>query len=83
MANIEIINTNVDTICDYGFCGYKNIKNEEYRRKLEWLKQRFTEGMKFKVLYSVKDGSLGFIEYIPGKYAWRAVEASGYMVIHC
>lgn len=83
MANIEIVDTNVDTICDYGFCGYKNIKNEEYRRKAEWLKQRFTEGMKFKVLYSVKDGSLGFIEYIPGKYAWRAVEASGYMVIHC
>lgn len=83
MANIEIINTNVDTICNYGFCGYKNIKNEEYRRKVEWLKQRFTEGMKFKVLYSTKEGSLGFIEYIPGKYAWRAVEASGYMVIHC
>ncbi len=23
------------------------------------------------------------IEYIPGRYAWRAVEAMGYMVIHC
>lgn len=24
-----------------------------------------------------------FIEYIPGEYAWRAVHAPGYMVIHC
>ena len=25
----------------------------------------------------------GFIEYIPGEYAWRPVRAEGYMVIHC
>jgi GNAT superfamily N-acetyltransferase len=25
----------------------------------------------------------GFIEYIPGKYAWRGIDADGYMVIHC
>lgn len=25
----------------------------------------------------------GFSEYIPGESAWRAVNASGYMVIHC
>ena len=25
----------------------------------------------------------GFIEYIPGEFAWRAVDAKGYMFIHC
>ena len=25
----------------------------------------------------------GFIEYIPGEYAWRPVDAKGYMFIHC
>ena len=25
----------------------------------------------------------GFIEYIPGEYAWRAVRAKGYTFIHC
>lgn len=83
MNNVKIIDTNSDNICEYGFCGYKNIKNEEYRRKLDWLKQRFSEGMKFKVLHSEDDGDIGFIEYIPGKYTWRAIEANGYMVIHC
>ena len=80
---IKIINTNADNIGEYGFCGYKNIKQEGYKRKIDWLKQRFTEGMRFKILYSAKDGSPGFIEYIPGKYTWRAVAANGYMVIHC
>jgi len=83
MNKIEIIDTNEDNICDFGFCGYKNIKQEGYKRKIDWLKQRFSEGMKFKILYSPKDGFAGFIEYIPGKYTWRAVEADGYIVIHC
>jgi GNAT superfamily N-acetyltransferase len=83
MEKIEIIDTNADNICEYGFCGYKDIKQEGYKRKIDWLKKRFSEGMKFKVLYSAKDGAVGFIEYIPGEYTWRAVEASGYMVIHC
>jgi len=83
MDEIEIIDTNANNIQDYGFCGYKNIKQEGYRRKLDWLKQRYSEGMKFKVLYSESGGAVGFIEYIPGEYAWRAVGARGYMVIHC
>lgn len=83
MNQIKIIDTNADNICDYGFCGIKNIKQEGYKRKTDWLRQRFSEGMRFKVLYSVKEGSVGIIEYIPGRYAWRAVEAKGYMVIHC
>jgi len=83
MEKIEIVDTNAGNISEYGFCGYKSIKQEGYKRKIDWLKQRFSEGMKFKVLYSAKEKAVGFIEYIPGKYTWRAVEAGGYMVIHC
>jgi len=83
MNKVEIIDTNADNICGYGICGYKNIKTEGYRRKIKWLKDRFSEGMKYKILYSEKDGAVGWVEYIPGKYAWRPVEARGYMAIHC
>jgi L-amino acid N-acyltransferase YncA len=47
---------------------------------LNWLQARFREGMRIKIL---KLPDRGFIEYIPGEYAWRAVDASGYMFIHC
>ncbi len=83
MGNIEIIDTNAENICHFAFCGYKSIKQEGYKRKLDWFKKRFSEGMKFKILYSVEDGAVGAIEYVPGRYAWRAVEAHDYMVIHC
>jgi len=80
---IEIIDTNAENILEYGVCGYKDIRKAGYPEKIEWLKGRFPEGMKIKTLYSYKDGTQGMIEYIPGKYCWRPVEASGYMFIHC
>lgn len=83
MEGIEIIDTNADNILKYGVCGYKNIKREGYPEKVEWLKDRFPEGMKLKTLYSDEYGTQGMLEYIPGEYCWRPVEASGYMFIHC
>ena len=55
-------------------------KTEGWRRKLEWVTARFAEGMKIKML---ELPARGFIEYIPGEYAWRAVDAKGFMFIHC
>lgn len=80
---VEIIDTNADNILEYGVCGYKDIKRAGYSEKIEWLKDRFPEGMKIKTLYSDKDGTQGMLEYIPGEYCWRPVEAGGYMFIHC
>ena len=74
---VEIVDTNLDNILTYGICGYKNIKHAGLRRKLEWLKDRFSEGMKVKTLYSGEDGTQGMIEYLPGEHAWRPVAASG------
>jgi len=83
MENIKIIDTDLDNILEYGICGYKNIKQEGLKRKIEWLKNRFSEGMKIKTLYSDEDGTQGMIEFIPGEYSWRPVEVNGYMFIHC
>ncbi len=52
----------------------------EIRKNLAWLKKRFDEGLKIKMLELPERG---FIEYIPGEYAWRCVDAKGYMFIHC
>jgi N-acetylglutamate synthase-like GNAT family acetyltransferase len=83
MSQAEIRDMNEQNIFDYGFCGSKSIEHEGCRRKAEWFKKRLTEGMRYKVLYSKDKGTIGLIEYIPGKFAWRAIEADEYMVIHC
>lgn len=83
MAEVSIVDITADNIEQYGMCGYKNLKNEGYRKKVEWVKQRFAEGMRYKTLVSETGEAVGSIEYIPGEYAWRGIAAPGYLVIHC
>ena len=79
----EIIDTNADNIGGCGICGRKPGRTEGYRRKCDWLKKRYAEGVRFKVLRSRESGGVGVIKYAPGDQAWRPVEAEGYFVIHC
>ncbi len=83
MREYEIVDTNADNIGGCGFCGYKAGKNEGHRRKSDWLKKRYAEGLRYKVLRSREFGDIGMIEYALGSHAWRPVEAEGYLVIHC
>ena len=83
MKDYEIVETNAENISSCSFCGYKNANNLGYRRKTYWLKKRYAEGLRFKVLRSQRFGDVGIIEYALGNHAWRPVEAEGYLVIHC
>jgi hypothetical protein len=82
MENVEIIDVNQNNISQYPPKCFLNPKNEGYQIKLEWLKKQFSEGLKIKLLY-LEGKCIGFIEYIPGEYAWRSVDAGNYMFIHC
>jgi L-amino acid N-acyltransferase YncA len=82
-GEVKIVTVDATNVAQQRFFCYKSKpKTEGYRRKLEWLKQRFAEGMRIQILYE-GERSVGFIEYIPGEFAWRAVQARGYMVVHC
>jgi hypothetical protein len=84
MTDIEIIDLTPENIADYGVCGYKDVeKHLELRRKIDWFKEYYPKGLRIKALISQKGGYQGMLEYIPGKYAHRPVEADGYMFIHC
>ncbi len=84
MEDLKIIDVNNNNISQYPPTCFLNPKNEGYKIKQKWLKKRFSEGMKIKLLYVEKEGKCnGFIEYVPGENAWRAVDAKGYMFIHC
>lgn len=83
MSDTSIIDMTMDNIAQYGVCGYKSTKKPGLPEKMKWLRDRFAEGLRIKTLYSEKDGTQGMIEYVPGKYCWRPVDAEGYMFIHC
>jgi GNAT superfamily N-acetyltransferase len=83
MTGYEIVDTNAENISSCSICGYKDATNLGHRRKTDWLKERYAEGLRYKVLRSREFGDIGMIEYAPGSHAWRPVEAEGYLVIHC
>ncbi|MGZ5479924.1 MAG: GNAT family N-acetyltransferase [Candidatus Aminicenantales bacterium] len=75
---LNVDRTNVDQTGF--FCLMSRRRSEGHGGKLSWVKARFDEGLRIKML---KLPERGFIEYIPGEFAWRAIEAKGWMVIHC
>ncbi len=83
MSEIQIITL---TESDLGkvqmFCGHSPSYRRGYDAKSEWLRARLREGMRYTLL-RVNGRNAGMIEYIPGEYAWRGVEAKGYLFIHC
>jgi L-amino acid N-acyltransferase YncA len=83
MSDYQIIDTHADNIGGCSLCGNKNANNLGHRRKTNWLKERYAEGLRYKVLRSEMFGDIGMIEYALGNHAWRPVEAAGYLVIHC
>jgi hypothetical protein len=80
----SIITLTPENYTEYGCRCFLNPKHEGHLKKLDWLKERLAEGLTIKHLFiEGEKNPIGFIEYVPGEYAWRAVDASGYMFIHC
>jgi len=80
-----IIDVNEKNLKDYPhvIC-FINPKHQYYALKIEWLRARFREGLKIKLLtLPGENRPVGFIEYVPGEKCWRAVDAAGFIFIHC
>ena len=64
------------------FC-IKNVKSQGFRHKKKWFIKRYQEGLRMHILKGYDGKMAGFIEYLPGNFAWRPVKAESFMFIHC
>ena len=82
MPKTELIAVTPETVEKSGFfCKMSARGTPGYEQKLAWLEARFAEGLQMRLLGG---GERGFVEFIPGAHAWRAIErARELMVIHC
>ncbi len=80
MKIIEV--TPENAIKETFFC-IKDTKRPGFKDKLNWFEKRYKEGLKIKILKNDTGKMIGFIEYVPAKYAWRPIDADNYMFIHC
>lgn len=79
---VEIISVTAETVDRYGFFCKMSARNSAgWDAKRAWLDQRFAEGLQIRLL---GEGERGFIEFMPGAKAWRAIEdIDQFVVIHC
>jgi len=83
-TKVTIFEITAENIASHSPTCFMSPTHEGSIMKDEWTRQRFKEGLKIKQLFldGVKK-PIGFIEYIPGEFAWRSVEANDFMFIHC
>jgi L-amino acid N-acyltransferase YncA len=79
----SIITVDSGNVEEFGFFCVRNKKHPGYISKLAWLQQRFEKGMRIKLIQTNDNKQAGFLEYIPGEYTWRVIDAPDYVVIHC
>jgi len=64
-------------------CGIRSPAHPGRQQKRCWLESNVKLGLRAKALLAPDGEPGGYIEYIPGEFAWRGVDAAGYMFIHC
>lgn len=82
MPTVRVISITPDNVDELGIHCVASRKHAGRRRKVEWFKKHYASGLRILMLHDGK-GSIGFIEYAPGESVWRAIEAPGFLVIHC
>jgi len=74
MSDYEIVDTNADNIEGCSICGYKNPNNLGYRRKTNWLKERYADGL--RACLKIPRGAV-FAEKAGGRGATKEQARSG------
>ena len=60
-----------------------NPRHPGFKPKVDWLKRRFDEGLRYLLFRDGQGRPLGFLEFVPGEHAWRPVDAAGWLFVHC
>ena len=82
-AKVRVIDVDARSFDALPCCGIKNPAHPGRQEKRCWLETNARFGLRAKTLLAPDGEPGGYIEYIPGEYAWRGVDARGYMFIHC
>ncbi|MGA2072206.1 MAG: YoaP domain-containing protein [Terriglobia bacterium] len=83
MSAPVLIDIDSSNLSECPCCGIKDPSHPGLLAKRCWLKAQFNLGLRAKILLDAGGKAFGYIEYLPGEFAWRGVSAAGYMFIHC
>lgn len=79
----SIISVDPLNVEKHGFFCIKNKKADGYKAKLKWFLHQYDLGLRIFIATDASGRQLGFVECIPAEFAWRPLEAEGYLFIQC
>jgi GNAT superfamily N-acetyltransferase len=82
-AKARLIDVDAASFDTLPCCGIKSPTHPGRQEKRCWLLANAKFGLRAKALLAPDGRPSGYIEYIHGEFAWRGVDAGGYMFIHC
>jgi len=83
MSSVKIIDVTPENVQKETLFCIKDVKNPGFHSKKRWFEKQHKEGLRMKILKDDTKKMIGFIEYVPASQAWRPVDASNFMFIHC
>ncbi|MBZ5500512.1 MAG: hypothetical protein LAP85_29315 [Acidobacteriia bacterium] len=83
MHDSILVRVGPENLAECGIGCIKNRDNPGYACKVEWLQKRFAEGLRILLFRDERGKALAFLEYVPGEFAWRPVDARGWLFVHC
>lgn len=83
MNSLKIIDVTPQNVLETTLFCIKDLKNPGFESKRKWFEKQYNEGLRMKILKDGNDKLIGFIEYVPVSAAWRPVDATNFMFIHC
>jgi hypothetical protein len=83
MTEVILERVGSENVVDCGIGCVASPKHEGHRRKVEWLRKCFAEGLRYLLFRDHRGKPLAFLEYVPGEFAWRPVDAAGWLFVHC
>ena len=79
----RLIDVDSSTFDSLPCCGIKDRSHPGRLEKYCWLCDNAKSGLRAKAIPGPGGKPGAYIEYIPGEFAWRGVNARGYLFIHC
>lgn len=83
MCNATLVRVGPENLSECGIGCIRNCDNPGYGCKVKWLRKRFAEGLRILLFRDDREKALAFLEYVPGEFAWRPVDAQGWLFVHC
>jgi ribosomal protein S18 acetylase RimI-like enzyme len=83
LRNPELVAVDDSNFDSFPCCGIKNPVHPGKLQKRCWLRENAACGLRAQALLDPGGVPVGYLETVPGEFAWRGVDAKGYLFIHC